>query len=164
MVPLANAFSTTFWSAASAFSISAHCPRGIFQNEMYEYIGGFSLTSDICAHAGRAQIAIIASPHTSAKAIFNLAIIAFPPSSQDLLLSRASAVYTLAEKRGKDTSKLGTNEVPGRSYRKLASCAETWPCSICAALATSRLGGTCLKSLRTYFCLTAMVLKKSALP
>src|SRR5208282_206847 len=64
MVPLAMALSRIFWSAASAFAISAHCARGIFQNETYEYIGGFSLPSDICALAGET---VIASAHSPAK-------------------------------------------------------------------------------------------------
>src|SRR6202044_1285599 len=68
-VPLATAFSRTFWSAAFSFAISAHCARGRFQNATYEYIGGFSLTSAIWALAGEPQTADIASAHTPAKTL-----------------------------------------------------------------------------------------------
>src|ERR1039457_7077579 len=61
------ALSRIFWSAASAFAISSHWARGIFQNETYEYIRGFSLTSDICACADEMQTADIAIVHSPAK-------------------------------------------------------------------------------------------------
>src|SRR5580692_3142612 len=67
MVPLAIALSRSFALAAFDLSISAHCARGIFQNATYEYIGGFSLTSDICANAGKTQTADIVSTLSPAK-------------------------------------------------------------------------------------------------
>src|SRR2546426_7591797 len=77
-------FSRIFWSAASFLSMSAHCARGIFQNPTYEYIGGFSLTSGICAPAGAAQTAAIASAHSPAKTLPNFLFIIFILlSSQD---------------------------------------------------------------------------------
>src|SRR5208282_792624 len=77
MVPLAMALSRIFWSAASAFAISAHCGRGIFQNDTYEYIGGFSLTSDICALDGAIQTADIAIAHSPAKTLHSFLFIKF---------------------------------------------------------------------------------------
>src|SRR2546426_9272157 len=78
------AFSRIFWSAASFLSMSAHCARGICQNPTYEYIGGFSLTSGICAPAGAAQTAAIASAHSPAKTLPNFLFIIFILlSSQD---------------------------------------------------------------------------------
>ena len=54
-------------SASLDFLTSAHWARGYAQNETYEYIGGFSLASDICARAGGAQQAAIASTPNPAK-------------------------------------------------------------------------------------------------
>src|SRR5579863_3408398 len=71
------ALSRVFWFAASSFAISAHCARGILQNETYEYIAGFSLTSDICAHAGTTQTADIASTHSPAKTLHSFLFMFF---------------------------------------------------------------------------------------
>jgi hypothetical protein len=79
MVPLAMALSRIFWSAASAFAISDHWARGIFQNETYEYIRGFSLTSDICACADEMQTADIAIVHSPAKTLHSFLFIDIRP-------------------------------------------------------------------------------------
>jgi hypothetical protein len=71
-VPLARAWSRVFWSAALFFSISAHWARGIAQLLMYEYMGGFSLTSDVCARIGAAKTAAMASAHSPAKTLLNI--------------------------------------------------------------------------------------------
>src|SRR5580658_4794548 len=75
MVPLATALSSIFALAAFDLSISAHCARGIFQYATYEYIGGFSLLSDICADTGTTQTADIANTHSPAKALHSLLLI-----------------------------------------------------------------------------------------
>src|SRR5579864_785766 len=71
------ALSKIFASAASFFAISAHCARGIFQNATYEYIGGFSLASDICADAGKTKTVDSASRHSAAKTIQSFRFIIF---------------------------------------------------------------------------------------
>jgi hypothetical protein len=80
------ALSRIFWSAASAFAISAHCARGIFQYATYEYIGAFSFTSAICAHAGKTQTADIATAHNPAKTLhsFLFMIVILRDLAQDL--------------------------------------------------------------------------------
>jgi hypothetical protein len=55
----------------------------MFQNPTYEYIGGFSLASDICACAGTAQTADIASAHHSPPTTFHNLLFMLP-SSLDL--------------------------------------------------------------------------------
>src|SRR5713226_3191389 len=97
MVPLAMAFSRIFWSAAVAFSMSAHCARGILQNPMYEYIGGFSLTSDVCAPAGTAQTAAIASAQSPAKTLHTFLFMIFILRNLariSIWVTWATAVYT----------------------------------------------------------------------
>src|SRR5271165_2858755 len=63
------AWSRIFWSPAVFLAISAHCARGMAQFPTYEYIGGFSLASDICAPAGTAQTTAIASAHSPTKTL-----------------------------------------------------------------------------------------------
>src|SRR5260370_17198574 len=78
IVPLARAFARTFSSAAVFFSISAHCARGIAQFPTYEYMGGFSFTSDVCANAGAAQMAATAIAHTTTNPLPHSFFIHFP--------------------------------------------------------------------------------------
>src|ERR1017187_4813939 len=81
MLPSAMAFSRIFRFAAPAFPISPHCARGIFQFETHEYIGGFSLLSELCARAGAEQTTDAASTHSPANTldifmfIFSLSLI-----------------------------------------------------------------------------------------
>src|SRR5208282_2397718 len=86
IVPLAMALSRIFRSASSAFAMSPHCARGILQNPTYEYIGGFSLLSDICAHAGNTHTADITSAHSPAKTLpsFQFMIFTLRDLAQDL--------------------------------------------------------------------------------
>src|SRR6266496_6593369 len=99
MVPAARALSRTFASAAVFFSISAHCARGIAQFPTYEYIGAFSLTSDICACADPTTT-VKASVHTPAKIPLNC-LLMFSPNTRRrpgfLLASWATQVYMNVE-------------------------------------------------------------------
>src|SRR5579864_1302416 len=92
------ALSRIFASAASFFAISAHCARGIFQNATYEYIGGFSLASDICADAGKTKTVDSASRHSAAKTIQSFRFIIFilrsGPGSRWGYVALATPVYT----------------------------------------------------------------------
>src|SRR5580658_3268708 len=72
MVPSASALSKTALSPATDFSISPHCVRGICQLAMYEYIGGFSFTSEACAPDGRAQLDDSTSTHAPTKTLHDL--------------------------------------------------------------------------------------------
>jgi len=67
-------------------AISPHCARGILQNPTYEYIGGFSLLSDICAHAGNTHTADITSAHSPTKILpsFQFMIFTLHDLAQDL--------------------------------------------------------------------------------
>src|SRR5919197_1550823 len=75
MVPAARALSSTLASAAVFLSISAHCARGIAQFPTYEYIGGFSFTSDVCECADITTAEVMVSAHTSAITPPNLFIV-----------------------------------------------------------------------------------------
>src|ERR1700685_872158 len=77
MVPLATALSRIFALAMLDFAMSAHSARGRVQNATYEYIGGFSLTSDICADTGMAQTADIANTHSPAKTFHSFLFMIF---------------------------------------------------------------------------------------
>src|SRR5437763_10902244 len=55
IAPSPMAFCMMDWFALPAFSMSFHCARGMLQLLTYEYSGGFSLTSDVCARAGTTQ-------------------------------------------------------------------------------------------------------------
>src|SRR5947209_19737822 len=77
MVPLARAFDRIFSSAAVFLSISAHCARGIAQFPTYEYIGGFSFISDVCASAGAAQVVATAIAHSPARTRPNFVFMTF---------------------------------------------------------------------------------------
>src|SRR5580700_2589781 len=76
MLPLAMALSRIFALAAFDLSISAHCARGIFQYATYEYSGGCSFASDICADAGTTQTADIATTHSPAKTLHSFLFMA----------------------------------------------------------------------------------------
>src|SRR5947207_11791346 len=96
MVPAARALSRAFASAAVFLSISAHCARGIAQFPTYEYIGAFSLTSDICACADPTATAVKASAHTPASMPL-ICLLMFSPNTRRrpgfLLASWATQVY-----------------------------------------------------------------------
>src|SRR5215470_4353018 len=77
IVPLDRALSKVGWSAAFAFCMSAHCARGMFQFPIYEYIGGFSLTSAVCARPGVAQTTAIASAHSPTETLSKFRFINF---------------------------------------------------------------------------------------
>src|SRR5512133_4394752 len=63
MVPAASALATTLLSSAVFFAMSPHCARGMAQFPIYEYIAGFSLTSDVCAIPTTETV--IANVHTA---------------------------------------------------------------------------------------------------
>src|SRR5437762_531929 len=141
IVPLAKALSRIFWSAALFFSISAHCARGTAQLPTYEYIGGFSLTSEFCANTGAPVRIATANAHTAASAYFfmDLSLFAKVPkilSLESLFLGRASVAplicfsggrYRIFElRRGASASDTG-KAMLYTSLQKMAVCC----CCIC---------------------------------
>src|SRR5277367_1031251 len=77
IVPSANALSRIALLAELSFAISAQCARGICQLAIYEYIEGFSFTSDVCALDGMADRVDNATAQIPAKMLDDLLFILF---------------------------------------------------------------------------------------
>jgi len=71
---VARDFSKIACVLAVAFSMSAHCERGILQLLTYEYIRGFSLTSDVCPSAATADIPRISVNAINASVVFLITV------------------------------------------------------------------------------------------
>src|SRR5262245_49955023 len=101
MVPAASALATVLLSSAVFFAMSAQPARGIAQFPMYEYIGGFSLTSDVCAIPTAETVIAHATTATSIRLFIFSPSRSFPRTWwRKSMVVRATQVYSYSHRLG----------------------------------------------------------------